>query len=182
MLIYALYKQLANNIIVILSTKLVILQYLTYFYDMEIQDCKGIALVAHDNKKFELIDWLKRNKASLTQHKLYGTGTTGGLIEQHVGLSVEKFNSGPLGGDQQIGAKISEGEITLLIFFWDPLQAMPHDSDVKALIRIAAVYNIPVACNIATADFLVSSPYFTTSYARKIADFSSYKNRSIPAE
>ena len=141
---------------------------------------KGIALVAHDNKKLDLINWISKHKEKLAQHKLYGTGTTGKLINNHTGLEIEKLNSGPLGGDQQIGAKISENEIHLLIFFWDPLQAMPHDSDVKALIRIAAVYNIPVACNESSADFIVSSPFFMEPYTRRLDDFTEYKNRNIP--
>lgn len=148
--------------------------------NVEMNNSKGIALVAHDNKKYDLIRWVIKHKESLKIHKLYGSGTTGKLINNETGIEVIKLNSGPLGGDQQIGAKISEGEINMLIFFWDPLQAMPHDSDVKALIRIAAVYNIPLACNEASADFLVSSPYFMNKYTRIVDDFSSYRNRSIP--
>ena len=141
---------------------------------------KKIALVAHDNKKIRLIEWIQQNKNSLKGHTFFATGTTGRLIKEETGLNVEALRSGPLGGDQQIGAKISEGKIDMLIFFWDPLQPMPHDSDVKALLRIAAVWNIPVACNIASADFLVNSTLFQESYENEVDDFSSYRNRSIP--
>lgn len=143
----------------------------------QIESKKGIALVAHDNKKDDLIFWATRNKEKLAQHTLFGTATTGKLIAEHAGLNIHRLNSGPLGGDQQIGAKISEGEIQLLIFFWDPLQSIPHESDVKALLRIASVYNIPIACNESTADFIVSSPYFSTEYTRKLVDLVSYKSR-----
>lgn len=146
----------------------------------QIPHLKGIALVAHDNKKYDLIQWVKKHQAELSNHNLYGSGTTGRYVEAETGIQITKLNSGPLGGDQQIGAKISEGEIDVLIFFWDPLQAQPHDSDVKALIRIAAVYNIPVACNESSADFLITSPYFTGEYEKKMDDFSSHMNRSIP--
>lgn len=118
---------------------------------------KKIALIAHDNKKKELIAWVKKNKEKLSKFELCGTGTTATMVEKETGLSVEKFFSGPLGGDLQIGAKVAEKEIDILIFIWDPLQAQPHDPDVKALLRIAALYDAPIATNIATADCILNS-------------------------
>ncbi len=138
---------------------------------------KRIALVAHDNRKSELIDWVREHKATLERHHLSATGTTGMLIEREVGLPVMKFKSGPLGGDQQIGAKIAEGELDCLLFFWDPLEPQPHDPDVKALIRLATLWNIPVACNRATADFIISSPLMQSEYTRRILGFEDYLNR-----
>ncbi|MBQ7227854.1 MAG: methylglyoxal synthase [Clostridia bacterium] len=117
-----------------------------------------IALIAHDNKKQEMIEWAKANKTTLSQYELCGTGTTAKLVSESTGLTVKRYLSGPLGGDQQIGAKIAEGEIEAVIFFWDPLQAQPHDPDVKALLRIAVVYDIPIATNKATADYVITSP------------------------
>lgn len=138
---------------------------------------KRIALVAHDNKKKDLMEWARYNKGSLTQHDLCATGTTGTLIERVVGVNVQKFKSGPLGGDQQIGALIAEGLIDFIIFFWDPLEPQPHDPDVKALLRLAVVWNVPVACNRATADFLISSPLMSSAYERALPDFDAYINR-----
>lgn len=133
---------------------------------------KHIALIAHDNMKDDMIEWAKENREELSRHFLYGTGTTATLISEMVGLPVKAFKSGPLGGDQQIGARIAEGIIDLLIFFWDPLEAQPHDPDVKALLRIGTLYDIPMATNRATADFLLSSTYMEGEYYRKILDFS----------
>ncbi len=140
---------------------------------------KNIALIAHDNMKDELIEWVKINKDVLGKHFLCGTGTTASLISQMVQLPVRAFKSGPLGGDQQIGARISEGNIDMMIFFWDPLEAQPHDPDVKALLRIAVLYDIPVANNRATADFILTSYFMNEEYARKIIDYKSIlKNKS----
>lgn len=125
---------------------------------------RRIVLVAHDNRKAELVDWATFNRETLARHELYGTGTTGGLIASELGLDVHQFLSGPLGGDQQIGAAIAEDRLDLVVFFWDPLQPQPHDVDVKALLRIAVVYNVPIACNRATADFVLSSPLMHKDY------------------
>ena len=119
---------------------------------------RRLALIAHDNRKADLLDWARANRAELEYHELYGTGTTGRLIATELDLPVHCFLSGPLGGDQQVGAGIAEGRLDLVIFFWDPLETQPHDVDVKALLRIAVVYNCPIACNRATADFVLSSP------------------------
>jgi methylglyoxal synthase len=135
---------------------------------------KNIALVAHDNKKKDLMAWCVKHKTELLKHTLYATGTTGMLIEKEVGLSVNKLISGPLGGDQQVGALITKGEITVLIFFWDPFEPLPHDPDVKALLRIAAVWNIPVATNQVSADFMVASPLFNAEAERSIPDYDAY--------
>ena len=132
---------------------------------------KHIALVAHDGKKKELIEWCDRNKEVLQGHFLCGTGTTARLIAEKTGLPVKGYCSGPLGGDQQIGAKIVEGQIDFMIFLWDPLEAQPHDPDVKALLRIAVVYDIPVANNLATADFMLNSKFMNEPYSRQIHNF-----------
>lgn len=140
-------------------------------HKLEMGTRKNIALIAHDNRKQELLEWVEYNKGTLSRHNLFGTGTTGGLITSKIGLDVHRYRSGPLGGDQQIGAGISEGTIDFMIFFWDPLQSQPHDVDVKALLRLSVLYNIPVACNRATADFLVSSPLLNGNYERIVYDF-----------
>ena len=138
---------------------------------------KKIALVAHDNKKQDLFDWVKFNRDLLAEHDLYATGTTGKVLRDRLGLNITNLESGPLGGDQQIGARISEGEIDFVIFFWDPLEPQPHDPDVKALLRIAVVWNIPVACNRASADFMISSPLMSGVYERIVPDYSKYRTR-----
>lgn len=141
---------------------------------------KHIALIAHDNMKRDLLEWVGLNRDSLSGHELYATGTTGTILEETLALPVTKLLSGPLGGDQQIGAKIAEGGLDFVIFFWDPLESQPHDPDVKALLRIAVVWNIPVACNRATADFLISSPLMSSEYERIIPDFKAYRERLLP--
>jgi len=135
---------------------------------------KSIALVAHDNMKQDLIKWCQTYKKQLSSHQLYATGTTGRLLIEQTKLSITKLSSGPLGGDQQIGALITEKKIDMLIFFWDPLEAQPHDPDVKALLRLAAVWNIPVASNLATAEFLINSGLFNLDYERKVPDYAHY--------
>ncbi len=125
---------------------------------------RRIVLVAHDNRKAELVDWARFNRGTLEKHELFGTGTTGTMIALELGLPVSTFLSGPLGGDQQIGAAIAEHRLDLVVFFWDPLEPQPHDVDVKALLRIAVVYNVPIACNRATADFVLSSPLMAKEY------------------
>lgn len=144
-----------------------------------IQKVKNIALVAHDHKKEELLDWVKWNKELLQSHNIFATGTTGALIEKALEIEVHKFQSGPLGGDQQIGAFIADGKLDMLFFFWDPLEPQPHDSDVKALLRIALVWNIPIACNRSSADYIISSVLMDKPYTRLIVDYNDYKNRKI---
>jgi len=140
---------------------------------------KRIALVAHDNKKRDLLEWAKFNRDLLAEHTLYATGTTGNILEEELDIPITKLQSGPLGGDQQIGARIAEGDIDFLIFFWDPLEPQPHDPDVKALLRIAVVWNIPVACNRASADFIISSPLVLGEYQRLVQDYEGYRARTI---
>jgi methylglyoxal synthase len=131
---------------------------------------KRVALIAHDNCKVDLLDWARFNRGTLGVHELFATGTTGALLASELGLKVTRFLSGPLGGDQQVGAAIVEGRLDFVIFFWDPLEPHPHDVDVKALLRIAVVYNIPIACNRSTADFLLSSPLMHRRYERRFDD------------
>ncbi len=138
---------------------------------------KRIALVAHDNKKKDLTEWARYNRGSLLAHDLCATGTTGTLLEKELDTQIQKLQSGPLGGDQQIGAMIAEGLVDFIIFFWDPLEPQPHDPDVKALLRLAVVWNVPVACNRATADFLISSPLMTSEYQRELPDFTAHIHR-----
>jgi methylglyoxal synthase len=131
---------------------------------------KAIALIAHDNMKQNLLEWAKFNKHLLSKHDLYATGTTGLVLSEELGLKITALRSGPLGGDQQIGARITEGTIEFLIFFWDPLEPHPHDPDVKALLRIAVLWNIPIACNRASADFIISSPLMSEEYNRLVVE------------
>jgi methylglyoxal synthase len=130
---------------------------------------KRIAMIAHDNKKTALLEWARFNRDVLAGHKLYATGTTGQILASELGLDIQRFVSGPLGGDQQVGSKIVEGGLDFIIFFWDPLEPQPHDVDVKALLRIAVVYNIPTACNRASADFMISSPLMDEDYERIVS-------------
>ena len=143
---------------------------------------KKIALVAHDHKKGDLLQWAKFNRDLLAQHQVFATGTTGELLETELRFPITKLQSGPLGGDQQIGSKIVGDEIDFLIFFWDPLEPQPHDPDVKALLRMAVVWNIPIACNRASADFMISSPLMEGAYDRLVPDYATYRNRKITRE
>ena len=138
---------------------------------------KKIALIAHDNRKGDLLEWAKFNRNLLAQHDVYATGTTGKLLERELAMEISKLQSGPLGGDQQIGAMIAAGDIDFLIFFWDPLEPHPHDPDVKALLRLAVVWNIPIACNRASADFMFSSPLISEEYQRLLPDYEDYRKR-----
>jgi len=140
---------------------------------------KKIALVAHDNKKRDLLEWAKFNRDLLAHHDVYATGTTGAMLERELDFKIHYLQSGPLGGDQQIGAKIVDNEIDFLIFFWDPLEPLPHDPDVKALLRMAVVWNIPIACNRASADFMISSPLMDGEYHRLVPDYEEYRTRQI---
>lgn len=146
---------------------------------MPLTERKNIALVAHDNKKKDLIEWAKYNKSLLKLHQIFATGTTGKLLEQELEIPVIKLLSGPLGGDQQIGSKIAEGAVDFLIFFWDPLEQHPHDPDVKALLRIAVLWNIPIACNRTSADFIISSLLMNQPYNRQFPDYNGYLSREL---
>ena len=139
---------------------------------------KKVALVAHGNKKHDLVEWAKCNKVLLSHHTLYATGTTGALLEQELSFPIHKLESGSHGRDQLIGAKIVAGEIDFLIFFWDPIRSISHDSDIKALLRMAVIWNIPIACNRATADFMISSPLMDEEYDRLLPEYSEYRNRT----
>ncbi len=140
---------------------------------------KRIALVAHDNKKPDLIEWVIFNHATLSKHELFATGTTGKLVEDALDRPVKKLLSGPLGGDQQIGSMIAQGEIDVMIFFWDPMEAQPHDSDVKALLRLGVAWNIPMACDRATADFIMTSPFMHGEYNATLPNYTDYLTREI---
>jgi methylglyoxal synthase len=142
---------------------------------------KRVALIAHDNCKLELIEWARYNRGTLAGHELYATGTTGALLSGELDLDVTRFLSGPLGGDQQVGAGIVEERIDFVIFFWDPLEPQPHDVDVKALLRIAVVYNVPIACNRSTADFLLSSPLMHSQYERIVRMHQARRPDSVEA-
>jgi len=140
---------------------------------------RRIALVAHDNKKGDLLEWARFNRGLLAGHVLFATGTTGRLIESELDLAVTRFRSGPLGGDQQLGAKIADGEIDLVLFFWDPLESQPHDPDVRALLRIAVVWNVAIACNRATADYLISSPLLDSDYRAVLPTYDSRAAKEV---
>ena len=143
---------------------------------------KRIALVAHDHRKADLLEWAQYNRDLLANHELMATGTTGALLEEALDIPVVKLQSGPLGGDQQVGARIAEGTVDLIIFFWDPLEPQPHDPDVKALLRMAVVWNIPIACNRASADFMISSPLMDGEYDRLVPDYEYYTKRKVEAK
>ena len=147
---------------------------------VRMHDVKRIALIAHDNCKDDLLDWARYNRGTLAGHQLFATGTTGEVLGTELDLDITRFFSGPLGGDQQVGAGIAEGRIDFVIFFWDPLEPHPHDVDVKALLRIAVVYNIPIACNRASADFMLSSPLMREEYDRMINDPTEKVRRLTP--
>ena len=147
------------------------------YYAISISKKKHVAQVAHDNMKDDLVEWAHYNRETLSRHHLYATGTTGSIIEEKLDLPVNKLLSGPIGGDQQLGALIAEGEVNVLIFFWDPLEPQPHDPDVKALLRVAQVWNIPIATNRSSADFIVSSPLMKEEYQRKVQE---YKRKTTP--
>ena len=138
--------------------------------ERHLEPAKRVALVAHDKRKEELLQWAKANREALARHELVATGTTGSIIEEELGLKVEKLITGPLGGDQQLGAMIAQGKMDLVIFFWDPLEAQPHDSDVKALIRLAVAWNIIIACNVTTADFVMASPLMNKRYVARVPE------------
>ncbi len=140
---------------------------------------KRIALVAHDQRKTDLVNWVMYNADELSQHELYATGTTGKVISEKCSLNIHRLKSGPLGGDQQLGAMIANGELDVLVFLWDPMTAQPHDVDIKAVLRMSVLYNIPVACNRSSADFIISSDLFNDEYDPEIKDYSQYIGRTV---
>jgi len=140
---------------------------------------KCVALIAHDHKKEDMVQWAVHNRNTLSKHELFATGTTGRLVEEALDRTVKKFLSGPLGGDQQIGSLIATGDIDIVIFFWDPMEAQPHDTDIKALLRLCAVWNIPMACDRSTADFIITSPFMNEDYDAIIPDYSNYLKRNV---
>lgn len=144
-------------------------------------EVRTIALIAHDNCKPDLVEWAEYNRTALAAHRLVATGTTGALLEHELGLPVQQMHSGPLGGDMQTGALIAEGHVDLLVFFWDPLEPQPHDPDVRALLRVAVLWNIPIACNRATADFVMSSPLLASGYRPQPPDFGLQRAHIPPA-
>jgi methylglyoxal synthase len=148
---------------------------------ISMQPNKRIALVAHDNKKPNLLEWARYNRELLAHHTIFATGTTGEILEKELNLPITKLKSGPLGGDQQVGARIADNEIDFLIFFWDPLEQQPHDPDVKALLRMAVVWNIPTACNRSSADFMISSPLMDSEYERLVPDYEGYRAKRMNA-
>lgn len=143
------------------------------------KDKKRIALVAHDQRKEDLVTWVKYNADRLAEHELYATGTTGAIISEKCSLNIHRLKSGPLGGDQQLGAMIANGELDILIFLWDPMTSQPHDVDIKALLRMSVLYNIPVACNRSSADFVISSSLFNKEYDPVIKDYAKYLARVV---
>jgi methylglyoxal synthase len=151
------------------------------YIELKMNPRKRIALVAHDHKKQELIEWATMHRAQLVGHDILATGTTGRIIESELGIKVHRVHSGPVGGDQQIGARIAEGQIDCLIFFWDPIAPMPHDPDVKSLLRMAVVWNIPVACNRASADYIIQSPAMRSEYSRRVPDYNEHSDGMDPS-
>jgi methylglyoxal synthase len=148
---------------------------------VKMENVKNVALIAHDSRKEDLLAWVKYNRDVLRAHRLFGTGTTGGLVSAAANLPVTCFKSGPIGGDQQVGARIADGDLDVLVFFWDPLEPQPHEPDVRALLRIAVLYNVPIACNRATADFLVASSLFHGEYERLVEDHAAVREEYLRA-
>ncbi len=151
------------------------------FLTKQLAPRKRIALIAHDHKKLDMVQWAVHNGQTLSKHELFATGTTGKLVEEALDRPVRKFLSGPLGGDQQIGSLIATGDLDIVIFFWDPMEAQPHDTDIKALLRLCAVWNIPMACDRASADFIITSPFMNEAYEAIIPDYGGYLRRDVSA-